>query len=258
MLTVIDQRTRTPVATIRVPCPEAMEISSGRLFVLGWCDLVATVIDTATDKVLREIRGGYSTTSAFNSIAFCDNRIYLATTGEIHVFDSMTLSSVGSLAAGAGPLHMAVVGRKLYVANAWSNNVDIFDLDKGSLRTVTDLPLGGAYGPRPVYVVPTETKVYVLNRGAAAVTVIDVATDKVVATIPVGQWPEHMVAIAGRGYVANRDSNTVSVIDLSKDTVVLTIAVGKRPVFMTASGAMLYVVNEGSSTVSVIDTSKIR
>jgi YVTN family beta-propeller protein len=37
--------------------------------------------------------------------------------------------------------------------------------------------------------VPTAFNVYVANRGSNTVSVIDVATDRVVATIPVGPWP---------------------------------------------------------------------
>jgi len=61
--------------------------------------------------------------------------------------------------------------------------------------------------------------------------VIDTASDKVVATIPVGQRPWNM-AITGDGaklYVANGRSDSVSVIDTAKNVRIKDIPVGKTP-----------------------------
>ena len=64
------------------------------------------------------------------------------------------------------------------------------------------------------------------------VSVIDTATNTVVATIPVGVAPNG-VAITpdgSRAYVTNDDSDSVSVIDTTTSTVVATIPVGVGPV----------------------------
>ena len=61
---------------------------------------------------------------------------------------------------------------------------------------------------------PNSSKVYVVNDGLDTVSVIDAATDAVVATIPVGAFPIG-VAITADGskvYVASAGPNTVSVI----------------------------------------------
>jgi YVTN family beta-propeller protein len=63
------------------------------------------------------------------------------------------------------------------------------------------------------------------------VSVIDVATNAVIATIPVGAQP-YCVAITPNGkhvYVANVVSNAVSVIDTMTHTVVATVPVGNGP-----------------------------
>jgi YVTN family beta-propeller protein len=57
-------------------------------------------------------------------------------------------------------------------------------------------------------------------------------------------------------YISNSGSNTVSVINTATNTVVATVSVGTNPfgVAMTPDGSRVYVTNEGSNTVSVIDT----
>src|ERR1019366_2879897 len=76
------------------------------------------------------------------------------------------------------------------------------------------------------------TFAYVANAGSSTtVSVIDTATNAVVATVPVGTTP-HGVAVNPAGtfaYVTNQTSNTVSVIDTATNTVVATVPVGTAP-----------------------------
>src|SRR5215470_5486086 len=76
---------------------------------------------------------------------------------------------------------------------------------------------------------PAEAKpfAYVTNRMSDTVSVIDTATNTVVATVPVGRFP-FGVAITPDGthaYVTNNASRTVSVIDTATNTVVATVPV---------------------------------
>jgi YVTN family beta-propeller protein len=73
---------------------------------------------------------------------------------------------------------------------------------------------------------------YITNEHSNNVSVIDTATNTVIATIPVGPSPVG-VAVTPDGskvYVANFSSNTVSVIDTATNTVIATIAVGSQPI----------------------------
>ena len=74
-------------------------------------------------------------------------------------------------------------------------------------------------------------RVYAANGGAGSVSVIDVATNKVVGDVKVGQRPWNM-ALTPDGkklYVANGRSNSVSVIDTATRKVVKEIPVGELP-----------------------------
>jgi YVTN family beta-propeller protein len=90
------------------------------------------------------------------------------------------------------------------------------------------------------------------------VSVIDPASNAVVASVPVGLFPRD-VAIRPDGlfaYVANNGSNTVSVINTLTSRVVATVSVGIAPTFvaMRPDGVFFYVANDGSGTISVIRT----
>src|SRR2546425_5034515 len=124
------------------------------------------------------------------------------------------------------------------------------------------------WSPFGVAITPNGAFAYVTNTGMIcdfcpvsqppSVSVIDTASYKVVATIPVGQYPAG-VAITPNGafaYVANFNSNSVSVIGTATNTVTATVTVGTNPlgVAITPNGAFAYVTNYTSYSVSVIST----
>ena len=101
---------------------------------------------------------------------------------------------------------------------------------------------------------------YVVNNSSSTVTVIDTASNTVVATIlPVGRFPQEVAVTPDgkRAYVANSGSNNVSVIDTATNTVVATVPVGIGPagVAVTPDGEHAYVTNDDNpGSVSVIAT----
>ena len=78
---------------------------------------------------------------------------------------------------------------------------------------------------------PDGKHVYISNGKDASVSIIDQATNSVIATISVGKRPWNM-AITPDGkklYVANGRSNSVSVIDTTTNTIAAEINVGELP-----------------------------
>ena len=101
-----------------------------------------------------------------------------------------------------------------------------------------------------------QTRGYVTNLLANSVSVIDPATNTVVATVPVGNRPRQ-VAVTPNGafaYVTNESDSTVSVISAATNTVVATVPVGAFPdaIAITPNGAFAYV--GCSASVDVIAT----
>ena len=189
----------------------------------------------------------------------------------------IVVAHFGVLAA-TGSAHAAE--GKVYVADEGSNTVSI--IDTTSLKTIGRVPVG--QGPHNVQVAPDGKLVWVTNNGEpakknektpdakmsksagmnmdstarGAVWAIDTATDKVVARIPVGTHPAHVVVTPdGRhAYVVNGGDNSVSVVDTAAQSVIATIAVGAGPHGMRISpdGKQAWVANLKGGTVSVIDT----
>ncbi|MCK6693836.1 MAG: beta-propeller fold lactonase family protein, partial [Thermoanaerobaculia bacterium] len=98
---------------------------------------------------------------------------------------------------------------------------------------------------------------YITNFGSDDVSVINTATNTVVATIPVGDVPRG-VSVSPDGtrvYVANEFSDNVSVIDATTNTVIATIPVGNGPfgICVSPDGSRVYVGNIFSGDISVID-----
>jgi YVTN family beta-propeller protein len=99
---------------------------------------------------------------------------------------------------------------------------------------------------------------YVPNEYDNTVSVIDISTNSIVATIPVAGNFADTAAIRPDGafvYVAS-ESGVVSVIDTASNTMVGTIAVGSQPyvVAFSPDGTLAYVTNHSSANISVIDT----
>ena len=98
---------------------------------------------------------------------------------------------------------------------------------------------------------------YITNQGSHDVSVIDLATQQVVALVPVGRSPAGVVAASrtGRVFVSNPDSKTISVIDMRAQQVVATLAAGDGPVGIDASadGTRVYAADWFANRLLVFD-----
>ncbi len=99
---------------------------------------------------------------------------------------------------------------------------------------------------------------YITNGDSNSVSVIDTATNKVTATIPVGSSPM-CAAISPDGtkvYVANSRSNDISIIDTATNIVKATVPLGSSPqgIAITPDGKKVYVAINLKNTLAVIDT----
>jgi YVTN family beta-propeller protein len=83
--------------------------------------------------------------------------------------------------------------------------------------------------------------------------VVDPASGRVVASVPVGSAPAAIAVAAGRVWVANGADGTVSRIDPEAPHVEQTVSVGSSPAAIAAGGGAIWVANALSGTVSRID-----
>jgi YVTN family beta-propeller protein len=107
--------------------------------------------------------------------------------------------------------------------------------------------------PITVAVTPNSTRAYVTNSGSASVSVIDTATNTVVATIRVGNSPRG-IDVAPEGskvYVVVNGTHRVAVVDVATNTVTKSLPTGiGSPINVEVTPRRVYV---SGSHLSVID-----
>ncbi|MCL4544114.1 MAG: YncE family protein [Chloroflexi bacterium] len=105
--------------------------------------------------------------------------------------------------------------------------------------------------PNGIAVDPSTNRVYVTNRDANTVSVIDGHTQRVIATVSVGIAPSAIAVDSAihRVYVANTESNMVTILDEATDAVVGTIPTGAHPgtIAVDPSNHTLYVGDDGDA-----------
>ena len=98
---------------------------------------------------------------------------------------------------------------------------------------------------------------YVANDLSANVSVIDLATNAVIATIATGMFPTGSAVnqIRSLVYITDSESRTVSVISVATNSVVATVPVAAKPfgIAVNPAGTRAFVSHD-DGTVSVIDT----
>jgi YVTN family beta-propeller protein len=128
------------------------------------------------------------------------------------------------------------------------------------MRPLSRIFIGLALLLLPATVATAAPFAYITNAGSDNVSVIDTATNAVVATIPVGVSPTGVAVSADgtRVYIANSGSDSVSVIDATRNSILATVATGIEPsgVAVNAAGTRVYVTNAASDSVSVIDATR--
>jgi len=101
------------------------------------------------------------------------------------------------------------------------------------------------------------TYAYVANMGSATVSVVDLATSNLVASIPVAAGPSAIAVSpnAAQVYVSCSSANSVSIIDTKTNSVVSTVSVGTNPkgIAVSPDGRTVVAVNSGAGTASIID-----
>lgn len=131
---------------------------------------------------------------------------------------------------------------------AASGAVDVWD---SNWQLVATISVGSA--PIGIAVNPTSNKIYVVNKASNDISVIDGATNSVVATItdPNALAPIAVAvnSVTNTIYVANSQSNNLTVIDGSSDSVAATLAVGTTPsgVGVDSQTNFIYVANAGKA-----------
>ncbi|MCP4641134.1 MAG: cell surface protein [bacterium] len=130
------------------------------------------------------------------------------------------------------------------------------------LPTGVDLARAEAYrSPTAIVADHDQQVLYIAQATANNVAVLDIASERIVAEIPVAEHPADLTLSADRGtlYVTSATpEGTVQVVDLASHAVIDTIAVGHTPVATVPcpEATTLYVCNQFSNSVGVVDLTR--
>jgi len=268
-VSVIDTSTIKVTSTLDVSHPIGVAASPDgkKVYVTNSGKGNVTVIDTATNNVIATVKDNFGDVIAVSPDG---KKVYVDSDGvNLSVIDAATnkVSSSTDI-QGYNPNGIAVNndGTKLYVSTeGWMDSgygVSIVDTENNSYIGDIALPIKDPqYRPSGVAVNPTDTKVY-MTWSDGTVSVTDVGTNTVIASVPVGIGPRG-VAVSPDGknvYVTNNGNysvpgNTISVIDTATNKVTATVNVGEAPeaIAVAPDGSKVYVTNSVSNSVSVID-----
>src|SRR5215475_7468838 len=177
-------------------------------------------------------------------------------------------SNAGVTKVEMGPVHAAVIGPRVYVANSISNSVSVFTQASstvaGSIGSSTDINLPPGFSPTFLHSTESAT-MYVAtatspdpNTAAGQVDVITTSNNVVTTTIPVGINPMAMAETPdGKElYVVNRhDGNVTHIHTVDKSTEPASIPVGASPslAYARADNQKIFVLNQGSGTITTIN-----
>jgi YVTN family beta-propeller protein len=221
-----------------------------------------TIVDFSGDTVLVNVNLGVNPYYfALNTAG--TNGYTLNTDKTVTSFDistSLISSNVleSTLPAGANPISLFATPNATYITDPGVSAVDQLT---GSLPPALkqELPVNSGY--TPVYVVGAQNapRAFALTRatsgGPGQVQAIEVGSNTISATLPVGRGPIYgvMSADTRRVFVMNQTDGTVSVINSQTnalDTPVNTIPVGVNPVWADLAPGLneLVVANQGNGT----------
>lgn len=181
-------------------------------------------------------------------------RLYVTHGTEIVVIDTASNQIVGRIADTPRVHGIAIApnGRG-YTSNGGENKVGIIDLK--TLQTLSKVETG--LNPDAILYEPKQKEIYALNHTGRSVSVINVATGMVTATIPLAGQAETGQAdpALGRVFVNIEDKNAVEVIDVTTHTVVgnWPIAPAESPTGMAIDAARHRLFVGGGPAMVMVD-----
>ena len=262
-VSVINSTTNTVIATLPVgnhPGGVAINQDGKKVYVANFGDNNVSVIDTEANNITATVNVGNGP-RAFGK--------FICSVLTQSVLPVANFSS--NVTTGVAPLSVQFTDKSLNAANvSWDfendglvdsrsrNPIHLYGVPGNYTVNLTASNENGTKSKLATIIVGKGPYAYITNAGSNSVSVIDTATNNIIATVPVGSSPDGVtVDLEGKKvYVANLGSNNVSVIDATTNSVTATVPVGTHPegVAVNPDGTKVFVTNLDSADVSVINT----
>jgi len=218
-----------------------------------------SMIDIAAMKEVRRVDLGPLRKP--HGIFFAGGGVYFTaeTNRVIGRFDPASGKVDWMFGTGQAGTHMVSLNKdlsRIFTANIGSDSVTILDrVNAGWNATV--VPVGK--GPEGNDLSPDEKQLWVANGQGGTVSIIDIASKKVVETIDVRtQRSNRLVFTPGgqRVFISDLSGNELIILDAATHKEVKRMALGKAPegILMQPDGALIYVALSGEDAIAVIDS----
>jgi YVTN family beta-propeller protein len=219
-----------------------------------------SMIDIAAQKELRRI--DTSPLMRPHGLAFVGGKLYFTAEGskKIARYDPAANKIDWEFETGQATTHMVMVSKDLktiFTSNIGGDSVSIITEGAGGAWTQTLVAVGK--GPEGIDVSPNGREIWSAHSRDGGVSIIDVASKKVVHTIDAGTKRSNRVKVTPDGKFAllsDVDAGELVVVDVAKRSVAKRLPVGKQPegVLITPDGSRAFVAVNGDNAIAVVDT----
>ena len=151
------------------------------------------------------------------------------------------------------PIDLSPDGSRLATCNLSDAKLEIFDLTSGNLASLASIPVG----LDPVTVrFRSASEAWVVNHISDSISVVDVTTMAVTATIQTLDTPEDVVFAGGRAFVSCSMPNTIQVFDVATRQILTNLVIdAERPKALAVSpdGSKVYaaIFESGNATTII-------
>ncbi len=182
-------------------------------------------------------------------------------TNLITVFNKATMQVADAIAAGQGPMALALDQLRGLVYATVARDDAILAIDVFKRQIINRLKLNFRDNPVDLVLTPDGRRLVSVNHDSNTVSLIDAFSMTEERRIRVGEGPAAAVMdpSGSRVYILNTRSRSISVVDLSQNTLVVTIGVEASPLRGTFNreGDMLFVISGDSPYLTAIDRSRL-
>lgn len=223
-----------------------------------------SVIDIAQRKEIRRVELGPLLRP--HGIAEKEGKIYFISelTRTVARYDFAADKIDWLTGTGQNGGHMLVLtpdGKRVYTANRVSNTVTSVDIGTpASPGAITQITTGSK--PEGIDVSPDGREVWVGNTGDGTIDIIDVASNTITQSFPVGKVPIRVkfTPDGKRVLVSDNGAGELIVINAATRNVVKRLKVETSPVgiLIVPGTKKAYVARSGSNIVSVLDLDSLR
>jgi len=225
--------------------------SVGKIFVVNLLGGDMSVIDMSSYTLVKEIEleGDFSYGIFFDSEA---NSVYATCGRYLSFVDPSSCELTRSIDLGETLYDVAANSNCIFVSVRWEDCVYV--VDKSNYQ-VTDT-IAVSSGPKGLAISPTGDRLYVANSEGKSLSVIDTATNLVVALIPLDGAPHRLCFSPDGSSVYVTCGSTLQQVNTSQFEVdrKITVDGGSGGLCTVDDGKFVYVACPGEGQVSVVST----